>query len=52
MDEPLLQRIKNKDKEAFEELYNQHAAYATVAIAVTRNHELARCAQRPYPGLL
>ena len=42
MDELLLQRVKNKDKEAFEELYNQYASYATrVAIAVTRNHELA-----------
>ena len=42
MDQLLLRRIKNKDKKAFEELYNQYAGYATrVAIAITREHELA-----------
>jgi len=42
MNDILLQRIKNKDKEAFEELYNQYAAYATrVALAITRRSDLA-----------
>ena len=42
MDEVLLQRILNKDEQAFEDLYNQYSAYANrVALAVTRNSALA-----------
>ena len=42
MDEILLQRILNKDEQAFEDLYNQYSAYANrVALAVTRNSALA-----------
>ncbi|NLU36792.1 MAG: sigma-70 family RNA polymerase sigma factor [Clostridiales bacterium] len=42
MNDILLQRIKNKDKKAFEELYNRYAAYATrVALAITRRSDLA-----------
>ena len=38
MDDILLQRIRNKDKKAFEVLYDQYADYAMrVATAVTRN---------------
>lgn len=42
MDEVLLQRILNKDEQAFEDLYNQYSAYANrVALAITRNSALA-----------
>jgi len=42
MDEILLQRVRSKDKKAFEELYNQYVGYATrTAIAITRSSTLA-----------
>lgn len=38
MDDILLQRVRNKDKEAFEELYKQYAEYAMrVATVVTKS---------------
>ena len=42
MDDILLKRIQNKDKQAFEELYQRYAGYAArVALAVTRSQALA-----------
>lgn len=42
MDDILLQRVRYKDKEAFEVLYNQYANYAMrVATAVTKSSALA-----------
>lgn len=42
MDDILLQRVRNKDKEAFEVLYNRYANYAMrVAVAVTKSSTLA-----------
>ncbi|HHY83671.1 MAG TPA: sigma-70 family RNA polymerase sigma factor [Clostridiales bacterium] len=42
MDDILLQRVRNKDKEAFEELYNKYAGFAArTALAITRSNALA-----------